>query len=161
LNHGWLFEIGLFPSGGNVLLIEGKEHTQLSMDTLGDSLVSVAKIEPFCSFDRRDSNVLSLAIDWKLKDESALERQGGSMKTIFLINPDSSARKLSLEFARPVHIHHSAGAGAAAEIPPESLGNTFETELPPLSVIPLSVFVQDLPKVIEEESSDGVATELA
>ncbi len=161
LNHGWLFEIGLFPSGGNVLLIEGKEHTQLSMDTLGDSLVSVAKIEPFCSFDRQDSNVLSLAIDWKLKDESALERQGGNMKTIFLINPDSSARKLSLEFARPVHIHHSAGAGAAAEIPPESLGNTFETELPPLSVIPLSVFVQDLPKVKEEESSDGVATELA
>ncbi len=160
LNHGWLFEIGLFPSGGNVLLIEGKENSQLSMDTLGDSLVSVAKIEPFCSFDRRENNVLSLAVDWKLKEESKIEKQGGSMKTVFLLNPDSSAKKLSLEFARPVHIHHPSG-GASAEIPAESLGNTFETELPPLSVIPLSVFVQDLPKEKVEESSDGVETELA
>jgi hypothetical protein len=160
LNHGWLFEIGLFPNGGNVLLIEGKEHTQLSMDTLGDSLLSVARIEPFCSFDRRESNVLSISVDWNLKDEGAMEKQGGSMKTLFLINPDSSARKLSLEFTKPVFVHHPSGSGAKAEIP-DAMGNTFETELPPLSVIPISLFVQDPEPNILEEPQDGIATELA
>lgn len=70
LNHGWLFEIGIYPGGGHVLLIEGQESSNLTMNTLGDSLVSVARIEPFCSFDRGDSGVVSASVDWTLKDET-------------------------------------------------------------------------------------------
>jgi hypothetical protein len=161
LNHGWLFEIGIFPEGGHVLLIEGQEHSQLSMDTLGDSLVSVARIEPFCSFDRTDTGVLSLALDWNLKDESPEEKAKGSMKTLFLINPDAVARKLALEFTGSVRIHGmSGGEGASAEISEEGFGSCFETELPPLSVIPMSVFVKKAPVDTTEKTSDGTQAEL-
>lgn len=160
LNHGWLFEIGIFPEGGHVLLIEGQEHSQLSMDTLGDSLVSVARIEPFCAFDRKDTGVLSLALDWELKDESPEEKAKGSMKTLFLINPDAVARKLALEFTGSVRIHGmSGGEGASAEISEEGFGSCFETELPPLSVIPMSVFVKKVP-ADTEKASDGTQAEL-
>jgi hypothetical protein len=161
LNHGWLFEIGIFPEGGHVLLIEGQEHSQLSMDTLGDSLVSVARIEPFCSFDRKDTGVLSLALDWELKDESPEEKAKGSMKTLFLINPDAEARKLALEFTGSVRIHGmSGGEGASAEISEEGFGSCFETELPPLSVIPMSIFVKKAPVDTTEKASDGTQAEL-
>lgn len=159
LNHGWLFEIGIFPEGGHVLLIEGQEHSQLSMDTLGDSLVSVARIEPFCSFDRQDTGVISVAVDWQLKDESPEERAKGSMKTLFLMNPDAEARKLTLEFSGPVRIHGTSGS-ASAESPEEGLGTCFETELPPLSVIPMSVFVKKL-NAEPEKGIDGTQAELA
>jgi len=160
LNHGWLFEIGIFPEGGHVLLIEGQENSQLSMDTLGDSLVSVARIEPFCSFDRKDTGVLSLALDWDLKDEPPEEKAKGSMKTLFLINPDATARKMALEFSGSVRIHGmSGGEGASAEISEEGFGSCFETELPPLSVIPMSVFVKKAP-VETEKTIDGTQAEL-
>lgn len=161
LNHGWLFEIGIFPEGGHVLLIEGQEHSQLSMDTLGDSLVSVARIEPFCSFDRNDTGVLSIAVDWNLKDESPAEKAKGSMKTLFLMNPDASARKLTLEFSGPVRIHGmKQGEGASAEVSEEGYGSCFETELPPLSVIPLSLFVEKANQEIEK-GANGSPAELA
>ncbi len=156
LNHGWLFEIGIFPEGGHVLLIEGQEHSQLSMDTLGDSLVSVARIEPFCSFDRSDTGVISLAVDWNLKEE---EKKQGNMKTLFLLNPDAESRKLSLEFPQPVRIHGlTPGEGASAER--HEAGLCFEAELPPLSVIPLSVFVESVEQETEK-SDDGTQAELA
>lgn len=159
LNHGWLFEIGIFPEGGHVLLIEGQEHSQLSMDTLGDSLVSVARIEPFCSFDRKDSGVFSLAVDWKLKDETPEEKLSGSMKTLFLMNPDAGDRRIALEFSSPVKIHgNTNGAGATAG--EESFGTCFETDLPPLSVIPLSIFVENT-QVELEKKPDGTQAELA
>jgi hypothetical protein len=161
LNHGWLFEIGIFPEGGHVLLIEGQESSRLSMDTLGDSLVSVARIEPFCSFDRKDTGVLSLAVDWNLKDETEEERAKGSMKTLFLMNPDAEARRLTLEFSGPVRIHGiRSGAGASAEVSEEGSGTCFETELPPLSVIPLSVFVEKSAPD-PEKGIHGSAAELA
>lgn len=169
LNHGWLFEIGIFPGGGHVLLIEGQEHSQLSMGTLGDSLVSVARIEPFCSFDRGDSGVISVSVDWDLKDETPEERARGLMKTLFLMNPEPEAKKLNLEFSGPVRIHGmAAGEGAAAELAP--FGKCFETELPPLSVIPMTLFVERaapvaqemaLEKAQEEDSEDGTSAELA
>lgn len=161
LNHGWLFEIGIFPGGGHVLLIEGQEKLELSMDTLGDSLVSVARIEPFCSFDRSDTGVLSLAVDWNLKDETPEEKARGSMKTLFLMNPDGVARKLTLEFSGPVRIHGmQGGEGAAAEVSEETHGSCFETELPPLSVIPLSLFVEKSAN-LSEKAEDGTQAELA
>lgn len=161
LNHGWLFEIGLLPSGGHVLLIEGQENAQLSMDTLGDSLLSVARVEPLCSFDRNKSPVFSLSVDWNLKDETEEEKAKGTMKTLFLINPAAQAEKLTLEFPKPVRIHGlQAGAGASAEVSEEARGSCFETELPPLSVIPLSVFVEAEQKTVEK-GSDGTQAELA
>ena len=161
LNHGWLFEIGIFPGGGHVLLIEGQEHSQLSMDTLGDSLVSVARIEPFCSFERAETGVHSLAVDWNLKDETTEEKAAGSMKTLFLINPDPEQRKLTLEFAGPVRIHGlRQGEGASTEQSAEAQGKCFETELPPLSVIPISVFVQN-DQPAPEKDEDGTQAELA
>jgi hypothetical protein len=161
LNHGWLFEIGIFPAGGHVLLIEGQEHSQLTMDTLGDSLVSVARIEPFCSFDRRDTGVVSVAVDWELKDEPEMEKAAGSMKTLFLMNPDPTARKLTLEFTGPVRIHGtSSGEGASAERSEQAHGKCFETELPPLSVIPLSLFVENEQSVVQK-GEDGTQAELA
>lgn len=160
LNHGWLFEIGIFPGGGHVLLIEGQEHSQLSMDTLGDSLVSVARIEPFCSFDREDTGVQSIAVDWRLNDETPEERAAGSNKTLFLMNPDPQGRKLTLEFSGVVRMQGmQEGAGATAELGDENQGKCFETELPPLSVIPLTVFVQnDQPAA--EKGEDGTTAEL-
>jgi len=165
LNHGWLFEIGIFPGGGHVLLIEGQEHSQLSMNTLGDSLVSVARIEPFCSFDRGDSNLLSVSVNWNLKDETPQEKAKGEMKTLFLMNPETEARKVTLEFVSPVRIHGAGGSGAAADhMGSEPGGLRFETELPPLSVIPLSVFVERASQetnAIEERVLDGASAELA
>lgn len=163
LNHGWLFEIGIFPGGGHVLLIEGQEHSQLSMNTLGDSLVSVARIEPFCSFERGESDVISVSVNWNLKDESAEEKARGEMKTLFLMNPGTEAKKLTLEFAGPVHIHGmSPGEGASAETGEQSFGKCFETEMPPLSVIPLSLQVErTAPRAVEEKVEDGTPAELA
>jgi hypothetical protein len=164
LNHGWLFEIGIFPGGGHVLLIEGQEHSQLSMNTLGDSLVSVARIEPFCSFDRGDSGLLSVSVNWNLHDETPQEKAKGEMKTLFLMNPDTTARKVTLEFAGPVRIHGAGGSGASADPGGSEMGaKCFETELPPLSVIPLSVFVERSAKeiTIEEKVEDGAPAELA
>lgn len=159
LNHGWLFEIGIYPGGGHVLLIEGQESSQLSMNTLGDSLVSVARIEPFCSFDRAESGVLSATVNWNLADESPEEKARGEMKTLFLMNPDPETRKLTLEFPRAVRIH---GAGAGAEADTGNAGKCFETELPALSVIPLSIFVERAAKQPEEKAEeDGAPAELA
>jgi hypothetical protein len=161
LNHGWLFEIGLLPSGGHVLLIEGQESAQLSMDTLGDSLLSVARVEPLCSFDRSKSPVFSLSVDWNLKDETELEKAQGMMKTLFLINPSAQAEKLTLEFPKSVRIHGlQAGSGASAEVSEAAHGKCFETELPPLSVIPLSVFVES-ERAEAEKGKDGTEAELA
>jgi hypothetical protein len=161
LNHGWLFEIGIFPEGGHVLLIEGQEHSQLSMDTLGDSLVSVARIEPFCTFDRKDTGVISIAVDWNLKDETPAEKAKGGMKTLFLMNPDAAARKLTLEFSGPVRLHGlQPGEGASAEVSEDGHGSCFETELPPLSVIPLSLYVEKT-AVEVEKGANGSSAELA
>jgi len=163
LNHGWLFEIGIYPGGGHVLLIEGQEHSQLSMGTLGDSLVSVARIEPFCSFDRGESGVISVSVDWALKDETPEEKAKGTMKTLFLMNPEPEAKKLTLEFNGRVRIHGmSQGEGASAESGDEGFGKCFETELPPLSVIPMSLFVERMNSVLQEKSEeDGTSAELA
>ncbi len=162
LNHGWLFEIGIFPGGGHVLLIEGQEHSQLSMNTLGDSLVSVARLEPFCSFDRGDSGVLSVSVDWNLKDETPEEKSKGDMKTLFLMNPGTEAKKLTLEFSGAVRIHGaSQGEGASAEVSGQGFGKCFETELPPLSVIPLSLLVERSAPSLWEKLEDGAPAELA
>lgn len=171
LNHGWLFEIGIYPNGGHVLLIEGQESANLSMGTLGDSLVSVARIEPFCSFDRGDSGVISVSVDWNLKDETPAERAKGQMKTLFLMNPEPEAKKLTLEFASGVRIH-GTGEGASAET--GGFGKCFDTELPPLSVIPMSLFVErPVQQIIEQlelvggekksvkEQENGTPAELA
>lgn len=161
LNHGWLFEICMFPGGGHVLLIEGQEKSELSMDTLGDSLVSVARIEPFCSFERGDTGVVSLSVDWDLKDDTPEEKARGSMKTLFLLNPDATARKLTLEFSGPVRIHGlQQGASASAERAEGAHGQCFETELPPLSVIPLTLFVEKTAPN-PEKFDDGTQAELA
>lgn len=158
LNHGWLFEIGIFPGGGHVLLIEGQESSQLSMNTLGDSLVSVARIDPFCSFDRGESGLLSATVNWNLADESPAEKAQGEMKTLFLMNPEAEMKKVSLEFTHPVRLH---GSGSGAEAGEQGLGKCFETELPALSVIPLSVFVERPVKIVEEEVESGAPAELA
>jgi hypothetical protein len=166
LNHGWLFEIGIYPGGGHVLLIEGQEHSQLSMSTLGDSLVSVARIEPFCTFDRGDSGVISVSVDWELKDETPEEKAKGKMKTLFLMNPEPEAKKLTLEFNGRVRIHGlSEGEGASAESGEQSFGKCFETELPPLSVIPMSMFVERGATALQDKEEkgeeDGTPAELA
>ena len=156
LNHGWLFEIGIYPGGGHVLLIEGQESSNLTMGTLGDSLVSVARIEPFCSFDKGDSGVISVSVDWHLKDESAEEKARGQMKTLFLMNPEPEAKKLTLEFSSGVRIHGS-GESAAAEAGP--FGKCFETELPPLSVIPMSLFVERTVQSFDQTADQTQTTE--
>lgn len=161
LNHGWLFEIGIFPGGGHVLLIEGQEHSQLSMNTLGDSLVSVARIEPFCSFDRGDTGVISVSVEWDLKDELASEKSRGEMRTLFLMNPEPEPKKLTLEFSGGVHIHGLDKEGASAERA-SGYSKCFETELPALSVIPLSLEVErPAAKSAEEKESHGTPAELA
>jgi hypothetical protein len=154
LNHGWLFEIGIFPGGGHVLLVEGQEGSHLSMNTLGDSLVSVARIDPFCFFDRGESGVTSVTVDWHLEGDGSSDE----MKTLFLMNPDSESRKLTLEFTHPAQIH---GSGAGAESGEGGAGKCFETELPALSVIPLSVVVERPRILMEETVADGAPAELA
>ncbi len=159
LNHGWLFEIGIYPGGGHVLLIEGQEHSKLSMGTLGDSLVSVARIEPFCSFDRGESGVISVSVDWNLKGESPEEKARGTMKTLFLMNPEPEAKKLTLEFSGRVRIHGvTQREGEGSE---QGFGKCFETELPPLSVIPMSLFVERVSQSFDKVEEDGTSAELA
>lgn len=155
LNHGWLFEIGIFPDGGHVLLVEGQEHSQLSMDSLGDSLISVARIEPFCSFERKGNNVFSMSVNWTLEDQ---QPDLGQMKTLFLMNPEAKDKKMNIEFGQNVRIHgvQNKNTQSAEE---EGPGTYFETELPPLSVIPLSVFVETINEL--ERKPHGVEAELA
>lgn len=157
LNHGWLFEIGIYPGGGHVLLIEGQESSNLTMNTLGDSLVSVARIEPFCSFDRGESGVISVSVDWNLKDETPDEKARGTMKTLFLMNPEPEAKKLTLEFSGRVRIH----GVTQAEGGEQSYGKCFETELPPLSVIPMSLFVERISQAFDKVEEHGTPAELA
>lgn len=161
LNHGWLFEIGMYPDGGHVLLVEGQENAQLSMDTLGDSLISVARIDPFCSFDKGESGVISMAVDWELKDELAEEKSRGQMKTLFLMNPSPEPQKFQLEFTGNVRLHglHN-GSGASTEVA-EGAGKSFETELPPLSVIPLGVLLESDPRVENSDELDVEDTTLS
>jgi hypothetical protein len=103
--------------------------------------------------------VLSLSVEWNLKDETPEEKAAGSMRTLFLLNPDGEARKLALEFPRPVRIH-GMGTGAGAEAAQEGKGSCFETELPPLSVIPMSIFLENTLQE-GETSLDGDPAELA
>lgn len=159
LNHGWFFEIGMYPDGGHVLLIEGQESANLSMDTLGDSLLSVARIDPVCSFDRANTGVISLAIDWREGKQS--------VKTIFLMNPHTAAQKLTLEFGRPVRLFGTKPESANQTVDKEACGRSFETELPALSVIPLHVAFEPEAKDEEldgnnvERSDYGTQAELA
>lgn len=155
LNHGWLFEIGIFPDGGHVLLVEGQEHSQLSMDSLGDSLISVARIEPFCSFERKGNNVFSMSVNWTLEDQ---QPDLGQMKTLFLMNPEAKDKKMNIEFGQNVRIHGVQNKNTQS-VEEESPGTYFETELPPLSVIPLSVFVETINEL--ERKPHGVEAELA
>ena len=101
-----------------------------------------------------------MSVDWHLKDESPEEKAKGQMKTLFLMNPEPEPKKLLLEFAGTVRIH-GMNAGASAETGGQSHGNCFETELPPLSVIPLSLLVEKTQKSLEEKEEDGAPAELA
>lgn len=150
LNHGWIFEVTIFPSGGNVLVIEGQENSQLTMETLGDSLLNVARISPLCSFDR-SGGLFSLCVDWTL--------DGTKMKTFFLMNPTAQPKPLQLDFRSRVRIHGLQQSGGAVHGDEgDALGKSFETSLPPLSVIPLSV-VEEAEEI--RESDDGTKAELA
>jgi hypothetical protein len=66
-----------------------------------------------------------------------------------------------LEFPSPVRIHGlQGGAGASAETGEEGSGSCFETELPPLSVIPISLFLENTAQE-GEKAADGSPAELA
>ena len=162
LNHGWIFEIGLYPGGGHVLLIEGHENSQLSMESLGESLLSAAKIDPLCSYDKKNSEIFTLAIDWDFKNEpSSSDTKPPNMKTLFLMNSSSHKEKLNLDFTASVKIQ---GLEVSQKLDnPESgaTGNSFEAELPPLSVIPISVFIEQESAVSESRITDGIPAELA
>jgi hypothetical protein len=83
------------------------------------------------------------------------------MNTLFLMTPDAAARKLNLEFLGPVRVHGlQPGEGASAEVSDDGLGSCFETELPPLSVIPLSLYVEKT-AVEVEKGVNGSSAELA
>ncbi|MCO5143743.1 MAG: hypothetical protein M9962_11695, partial [Oligoflexia bacterium] len=66
LNHGWFFEIGVFASGGNVLLVESADESGLSIESLCDSLVSAGNIDPLCEIEvATKAKITTLTVDWK------------------------------------------------------------------------------------------------
>lgn len=79
------------------------------------------------------------------------------MKTLFLMNPEPEAKKLNLEFNGRVKIH---GVSDSSD---QSYGKCFETELPPLSVIPMSLFVERTQTSLETDKveENGTSAELA
>jgi hypothetical protein len=142
LNHGWLFEIALFPEGGNILLVEGQESSTLSMDTLGDSLLSVARIEPLCALATKGGMAATLALDWRMSTNGDSSSEVAKMRTLILINPEPKAQQVELDFHAKAKIQGLQLGGGPAQSAEELPGTKFETELPGLSVIPLTVFLQ-------------------
>ena len=155
LSHGWIYNVTMFDSGGHLLVIEGQENSTLSMDTLGDSLLGVAKLKPLCTFAQESGNVLSLSVSWKSPEENE------EMRTLFLMNSSTSPEKLELHFNQSVEVH---GLSGGAEGKSEAIGRNLDTTLPPLSVVPLTVLLKkSAEKTQREETTNhaGTAAELA
>lgn len=159
LNHGWAFDVALFQGGGHVIVVDGNPQgsSEIEMEKLGESLLSVAKIDPWCHYDRGAAKIFSTSIDWTTSN--------GAMKTLFLLNPTREAQPLCLHFKNEVSIHgleRKKGEDVG-------IGKDFETVLPALSVIPLTVFFdneealsRDEPSAVEKGSAHaGTQAELA
>ena len=134
LNHGWAFEVSLFPSGGHIIVVDSRDGRAASaeaMEKLAESLLAVAKISPWCHYDRTDHQISSISVDWQMSQ--------GMMKTLFLLNPSREAKNLSLHFVHEVSVQglEPKAGNEAGE------GKDFESSLPPLSVIPLTVFMEE------------------
>ncbi|NUM88900.1 MAG: hypothetical protein HUU37_06835, partial [Bdellovibrionales bacterium] len=127
------------------IVVEGS-GSGASIETLGENLLAVAQVQPWCRFDREPHEVASVSYDWT----------GG--RTMFLLNPGRDPLPLKLEFLHPAQVQglHSG----ARDDEREACGKTFGTTLPPFSVVPLSVSMQ-IPQTFEQVDSHGSTAELA
>lgn len=118
IRHGWDYEICLFAGGGQLLIVQGGGDTAGDMHSLAQSLIGVAKLEPWCTYLKED--ICTLRVDWQGGAETA--------RSLFLLNPRPEAKSLHLEFHMPVRLG-------------EGEGEDFTAELPPYAAIPLQVTV--------------------
>ncbi len=152
LSHGWNFDLHVFSSGGNVIVVEGG-GPGASIEALGENLLAVAQVEPWCKFDRESHELATVSYEWRTNPH--LNEQ---TRTMFLLNPGREPLALRLDFLRPASVQgiHSG----ARDDERESRGTSFNTTLPPFSVVPVAI-TMDAPLATNQVDHDGSTAELA
>ncbi len=124
VHHGWHYEVAMFPSGGNIVVINQIEDSKEDMNSLGDRLLSIANVEQWCEVDR--SKVHSITMSWDRKKNK---------RTLFLFNPAKEDQDMEFRFSKEnlevlgLSLSHNNG--------------TYEGTLPPLSILPLQIQQQE------------------
>lgn len=132
LNHGWIFNLYVFPGGGHVIVVEGGEKAGTSVEPLVDNLLSVAQVEPWCTFTDNTGPVSSASFSWET-DQESLEEQ----RTVFVMNPTDQERPLTIKLVRTARVQGIRNGEASGDC----VGKEFTTILPPFAVAPLSVLM--------------------
>jgi hypothetical protein len=156
-NHGWRYEVTLFPSGGHILVVDGQEHGGVSMDTLADRLLAVGSVEKWCTMS--DPCVSRMTFDPRTKNTSG---QPNRERIIFFANPSEEERRVKLSFSRGLRFEgmRMARAEGASADPLEA--DEMEATIPPLALVPLRVFFPEEEQMdLQTGASDGLREQLA
>ncbi len=148
LNHGWHFHLYVFPGGGHVIVVESGENANNSVEPLVDNLLSVAQIEPWCSFADETGPVKSVSYIWP-KEAEARDEQ----RTVFVMNPSDHEISLKMKLTRTARVR---GIRSGEMGDTECVGKEFSTMLPPFAVAPLAV-VMDAEEAEKVESTPEVS----
>lgn len=158
-SHGWKYDVTLFPSGGHIIVIEGHETANSSMETLAERLLAVGNIAGWCEYS--DAAVASMAFELGAEEE---KRE----KIIFFVNPSEEPRQLNIRFARGLKFEGMTFRQHESATPRDPLeGEELETTLPPLAVVPLRAYfpVEEQLEIgatgTAEEELDGPPEQLA
>lgn len=136
LKHGWNYEVSLFPSGGQLITIEGHEDKLVSMDMLAERLLAVAEVEGWCRYVAEGVSHVSFQ-----------STTSNSERLLFFINVASEPRKFRIRFHREAKVEGLEFRERVSEVgaaPAESLsssdGEELESTLPAWSVVPVHVY---------------------
>lgn len=138
IQRGWNYDVVMQASGGQILMVEGKESSLSSMPELAESIIAVAQLQSWCHLNKplnqNEQEVFSVSIDWS-------EKTNETVKTIFLLNPLPTATPLSLSFAPETKVQGIFFGGEQRALEPLR-GEVFEGVLPAFSVVPLTAYLQ-------------------
>lgn len=153
-NHGWRYEVTLFPSGGHILVVDGQEHSGASMDTLADRLLAVGGVEKWCTTN--DAFVARMTFDPRT--------DGNRERIIFFANPGGEERRLKMSFSRGLRFEGMRLARAEGANADPLEAEEMEATIPPLALVPLRVFFpveEQLGFAKEAVADDGIREQLA
>ena len=169
-NHGWRYEVTLFPGGGHILVVDGQEHGGVSMDTLAERLLAVGGVEKWCTMS--DACVSRMTFD---PQTAVIGGQALRERIIFFANPSDEERRVKMSFTRGLRFEGMRLARAEGATPDPLEAEEMEATIPALALVPPRVFFpqeeqlgfasSDLPAANEEigkpGASDGIREQLA